>query len=69
LHFLVTEQDKWRKNQTHQHEVLLHKGKIKNGLVDVQCVRTSENHADVFTKNMGGEKFNYHMENIMKGVV
>jgi hypothetical protein len=42
---------------------------IKNGLVDVQFVRTSENHADVFKKNLGGKKFNYHMENIVKGVV
>jgi hypothetical protein len=42
---------------------------IKSGLVDVQFVRTSENHADVFTKNLGIEKFSFHMENIMKGVI
>jgi hypothetical protein len=41
---------------------------IQNGLIDVQFVRTSENHADVFTKNLNGEKFNYHVENIWKGM-
>jgi hypothetical protein len=39
---------------------------IKNGSIDVQFVRTSENHTDVFTKNLSGEKFNYHVENIEK---
>jgi hypothetical protein len=41
---------------------------IKNGLIDVKFVRTSENHADVFTKNLNGEKFNCNVENIEKGV-
>jgi len=40
---------------------------IKKGLVEVQFVRTNENHADIFTKNLGGEKFRYHANYIMKG--
>ena len=41
---------------------------IKMSLVEVEFVRTNENHADLFTKNLGGEKFKYHAENIIKGI-
>jgi hypothetical protein len=41
---------------------------IQNGLIDVQFVRTSENYADVFTKNLNGEKFNYHVDVIERGI-
>jgi hypothetical protein len=41
---------------------------IQNGLVTVEFVRTSENHADAFTKNLGSEKFQFHTKNILNGV-
>ena len=41
---------------------------IKNGSVALEFVRTAENHADILTKNLGGEKFKYHAEKVMKGV-
>jgi ribonuclease HI len=39
---------------------------IKNGLVEVKFVRSEENHTDLFTKNLGSEKFNYHSKSIME---
>jgi hypothetical protein len=39
---------------------------IKNGLVEVKIVRSEENHADLFTKNLGSEKFDYHSISIME---
>jgi hypothetical protein len=41
---------------------------VQNGLIDIQFVRTSENHADIFTKNTNGEKFKYHTDMIEKGI-
>jgi hypothetical protein len=39
---------------------------IQNGLVEVKFLRSKENHADIFTKNLGSEKFNFHSKNIME---
>jgi hypothetical protein len=36
------------------------------GLIEVKFVRSEENHADRFTKNLGSEKFNYRSKNIME---
>jgi hypothetical protein len=41
---------------------------IQNDLVKVEFERTSENRADVFTKNLGSEKFQFHTNNILNGV-
>jgi hypothetical protein len=40
---------------------------IQNGLVEVKFVKSEENHADPFTKNLGSEKFNFHSKIIMEG--
>jgi hypothetical protein len=38
---------------------------IKNSLVELKFVRSEENQADLFTKNLDSEKFNFHSKNIM----
>jgi hypothetical protein len=40
---------------------------IQNGMVEMKFIRSEDNHADPFTKNLGSEKFNFHSEIIMEG--
>ena len=39
---------------------------IENGLVEVVFVRSEENLADVFTKNLNGESFRFHQSKLLK---
>jgi hypothetical protein len=41
---------------------------IQNGLVEVLFVRSEENTADLFTKNLGGERFVFHSKAIFRGI-
>jgi hypothetical protein len=41
---------------------------VENGLVEIKFVRSEENVADIFTKNLGGEKFNFHSEKLFNGL-
>lgn len=41
---------------------------VENGLVEIKFVRSEENVADIFTKNLGGEKFNFHSQKLFNGL-
>jgi hypothetical protein len=34
--------------------------------MEIKFVTIEESHADLFTKNLGSEKFNYHSKSIME---
>jgi hypothetical protein len=38
---------------------------IKNGLVEVIFVRSEDNLADIFTKNLGGKSFKFHQAKLL----
>ena len=41
---------------------------IEDGKIEVVYVRTNENPADMFTKNLNGEKHDYHRMTVMDGM-
>jgi hypothetical protein len=42
---------------------------VENGLVEIKFVRSEDNVADIFTKNLGGEKFNFHSQKLFNGLI
>ena len=55
-------------NRTKHVDIRYHfiKEHVEDGIVKIQFVKSRENHADIFTKNLNGELFEQHQKQFMK---